>query len=162
MPAGRLTLFAGRRLPRLAGCLVAAAAVAGIFAACNGGGVSATLSPTGGAASPGASAGPSGLAATPQIIANKGPSNWDRGPYTLAGGNYRLDWTSDGGCTELYFGIAGASGNSYAEAPSAGEIDPKDMNAGSRTISNVPAGRYYFNASGIACKTYAATLTQVP
>ena len=93
-------------------------------------------------------------------ITTKGPSGWDRGPYDLAGGNYRLDWTSDGTCSALYFGIVGVS-NGYVETPpTAGDVTLKDMKQGSRVIENVPPGSYYFNVSGVACKSYSATLSQ--
>ena len=134
-----------------------------LLAACSGSGGAATSGATigpGGAASPGSSAG--GASAAPAAeapITSKGPSGWNRGPYDLGGGNYRLDWTSDGNCSALYFGIVGVS-NGYVESPpTAGDVALKDMKQGSRVIQNVPAGSYYFNVSGVACKDYSATLT---
>jgi hypothetical protein len=139
-----------------------------LLAACSGSGGTATPGATvgpGGAASTGApspsgaSGANGGAGAADAPITAKGPVGWDRGPYDLGGGNYRLDWTSDGTCSALYFGIVGVS-NGYVESPpTAGDIALKDMMKGSRVIENVPAGSYFFNVSGVACKSYSATLT---
>jgi hypothetical protein len=121
--------------------------------------------PSGGspsAAAPSSTAASAASAASQQPIANHGPVGWVRGPYDLAGGNYRIDWETDGSCTALYFGLVGVT-NGYRETPSTvGDVALKDLGKGSRTIANVPAGSYYFNVSNQACKKYSATLTPVP
>jgi hypothetical protein len=118
---------------------------------------SAAASSGGGSVAPSAASG-----ASEQPIGNQGPAGWERGPYQLAGGTYRLDWETDGSCSALYFGIVGVS-NGYRESPpTAGDVALKDMAKGSRTITDVPPGSYFFNVSNVACKKYSATLTRVP
>ena len=135
-----------------------------LFAACSGGGAATSVAPGGSSASPSAvpSAAPGGSAAagaddTP--VTSKGPIGWNRGPYNLAGGDYKIEWQSDGSCTVLYFGIVGAE-NGYKEGPSDGNVPTKQIKGGSRVIKAVPAGLYYFNVSGVACKTYTGTLSR--
>jgi hypothetical protein len=99
--------------------------------------------------------------ATEAPITSSGPVGWNRGPYQLAGGTYELTWESDGGCSVLYFGLEGAD-NDFIEAPNAGDVPLAQMQAGGRTIENVPPGSYFFNVSGMACKEYSATLTRKP
>jgi hypothetical protein len=109
----------------------------------------------------GAASAPAGSAASQPITA-KGPVGWNRGPYDLAGGNYELSWQSDGSCTVLYFGIVGVN-NGYKEEPStAGDVPLAQLSGGARTIRDVPAGKYWFNVSGVGCKTYMASLASVP
>jgi hypothetical protein len=115
-------------------------------------------SPSSASGSQAASAGAPAGAEAP--IAAKGPSGWNRGPYDLAGGDYRLDWTSDGNCSALYFGIVGVDNGYKEQPPTAGDVALKDMLKGSRVIQGVPAGQYFFNVSGVACKSYSATLTR--
>ena len=140
-----------------------------LLAACSGGGATTstpsagTSGVSGGSEAPSAAPSAAGSAAagaaddTP--ITSKGPIGWNRGPYTLAGGDYKIEWQSDGSCTVLYFGIVGAV-NGYKEAPSDGNVPTKQIKGGSRMIKDVPAGRYYFNVSGVACKTYSGTLSR--
>ena len=104
-------------------------------------------------AAPGSGAPPAGP------ITSSGPVGWNRGPYALAGGNYELSWESDGSCTILYFGIVGVDNGYKEDPPTAGDVPLRQMTGGSRTIENVPAGSYFFNVSGLACKTYRGTLT---
>ena len=97
----------------------------------------------------------------PPITAS-GPSGWNRGPYDLVGGTYRLAWETDGTCSALYFGIVGVR-NGYRESPpSAGDVALPDMLRGSRTLVDVPAGSYFFNFSSVACRKLSATLTRAP
>jgi hypothetical protein len=121
---------------------------------------SGSAAPSGvGGATPGASGGPVSAAPVASPITSTGPVGWDRGPYDLAGGAYELSWTSDGTCTVLYFGIVGVD-NGFLEQPSTvGDVPLSQLKGGSRLIEAVPPGRYYFNVSGVACKTYTGTLT---
>jgi hypothetical protein len=115
-----------------------------------------------GTATPGRpTSGPASSAPSEAPITSSGPVGWNRGPYQLAGGTYELSWESDGGCSVLYFGLEGAD-NSFTEAPNAGDVSLGQMKAGTRTIENVPPGSYFFNVSGMACKSYSATLTPKP
>jgi hypothetical protein len=144
-------------LPLVLGFLVAACASGGSGSSpATAPGIS---TPVTGSVAPIASA---ASAASDQPIANRGPSGWNRGPYDLAGGSYRLDWQSDGTCSALYFGLVGVSNHYRESPPTAGDVALADMLKGSRTIAAVPAGSYYFNVSNVACKSYSATLTRVP
>jgi hypothetical protein len=134
------------------------AVLAVAVAACSSSGAPGASS---GASSAG-SAAPGASAAAPEApITSTGPVGWNRGPYQLAGGTYELSWASDGGCSVLYFGLEGAD-NSFTEKPNAGDVSLAQMKAGARTIENVPPGSYFFNVSGMACKSYSATLTRRP
>ena len=135
--------------------MLAAATLAAALAACSGAGSSPATT-----ASIGGSAGASAPTAEGPITSS-GPVGWNRGPYLLAGGTYELSWESDGGCSVLYFGIEGAD-NSFTESPNAGDVPLAQMQSGTRTIENVPPGAYFFNVSGMACKSYSATLTPKP
>jgi hypothetical protein len=133
-----------------------------LVAACSGSGSAATpaaSAPVAGSSAPSAAA--SGGAPSGEPITNHGPKEWNRGPYQLAGGTYRLDWETDGSCTALYFGIVGETNGYRENPPTAGDVALKDMLKGSRTITGVPAGSYFFNVSNVACKSYSATLTPV-
>jgi hypothetical protein len=139
---------------------LAVLAVAAVLAGCGGGATTPVPAASGAASAAASAAGGSaaGGSAAGQAITSKGPIGWNRGPYDLAGGNYELSWESDGSCTVLYFGIVGVD-NGYKEQPStAGDVPLAQLTGGSRTIQGVPAGKYYFNVSGVACKTYQATL----
>ncbi len=143
-----------RRLP-----VIFAVALAVVGGACLGGNPSA---PTG---SPAPASGIAASATAPSAaplagpITSSGPVGWKRGPYELAGGSYELTWESDGSCTILYFGIVGVDNGYKEDPPTAGDVPMSQIKGGSRTIENVPAGSYYFNVSGLACKTYRGTLT---
>jgi len=144
-----------RRLPVVLALTLALAA-----AACS---AAATTAPTGSAA-PASGVATSGVPAPSAAplagpITSSGPVGWNRGPYELAGGSYELTWESDGSCTILYFGIVGVDNGYKEDPPTAGDVPMSQIKGGSRTIENVPAGSYYFNVSGIACKTYRGTLT---
>jgi hypothetical protein len=140
------------------GAVLLALALA-LVAACTSspGGSGAAASGSGSTA--GSSVAPAPVAEGP--ITSSGPVGWNRGPYQLAGGTYELSWTSDGGCSVLYFGLEGAD-NSFTEPPSAGDVPLAEMASGTRTIEDVPPGSYFFNVSGMACKEYSATLTRKP
>ena len=126
-----------------------------------GAGTSGAAGSSAGAGLPAAAGSSTDASTAPeQAIANHGPTGWNRGPYDLAGGNYRLDWESDGTCSALYFGIVGLNNGVREAPPTAGDVALQDMLKGSRTIAGVPAGSYYFNVSGVACKRYSATLTR--